>query len=524
MVVEELVSKLGLEVDSTALATLEKFRSAVVGGLSAMSVAAVGVGAAFLGMVHSVASAGDQIQNVAEKLGVSTDALQELKFAADQSDVTFESLTTGLKFLSKNAAEAAAGSKDAAASFAGIPLRNTNGTLKTADELLFSVTDRFNEIQDPIKQTELAMKLFGRSGVDLVPMLKQGTKGIEAFIEDAYDLGVVLDKDVIEASDRFDRQLKRLRDSFVGLRNEFAGPFVDDFADMMKAAADKVKTARNFVRDLSYAFRDAGQRMGGMAEMLKRAFDFFSSWFSESSIGRMFGLIKGFKVLEAVLIGLGVIFAVVAAQAIASWLAAAAPFILLGALIGFIVDDIYSFIKGNDSLIGRIQKWADAVGDPNEHPIVKFLRLSLALLLDFTDPAKWDRWKEAAGRAIDFVKEKLRVALGGKTDKELTTGRDENGFPTAPTPWEPAAGGMLDKLKRKFRPELFAPTLPGQDQTLPQDVHLQGPANYTPGPTINNHITINGSGLSGEELQSRIEDALSSSYSKALPAVSGGEK
>jgi len=529
MVVEELVTKLGLEVDSNALATLEKFRNAVVGGLSTMNIAAIGVAGAFLGMVHSVAAAGDAIANTAEKLGVSTTALQELKFAADQSDVTFDALATGLKFVSKNAAEAASGSEEAAKSFAGIAIRNANGQLKTADELLLSVTDRFTEIKDPIKQTDLAIKLFGRSGTELIPMLKQGRKGIEEFISDAYDLGVVLDKDVIEASDRFDRQLKRLRDSFIGLRNTFAGPFVGNFADLMKDAADEIKKARDFVRSLSLAFKDLGSRLGGMVGIVRNIAAAFKGWFQDTGAGKVLDLVKGFKILEAVMIGLGVIAAVTAAETIASWLAAAAPFILLGALIGFIVDDIYNFIKGNDSLIGRIQKWAEAVGPPNEHPIVKMLRTALALLMDLSNPKHWQNFKDAAGDAVDFISEKIRLALGGKKFVKNSRGiymPEDAEVPSTPEQGGVfGQGGLLDTLgfKRKGYEEAVSKGYIREangPQTAP-GIHLQAPpASFAPVTTIN----INGSHLSGEELQSRVEDALNASYSKALPAVSGGEQ
>ncbi len=391
MIVEELVSILGLEVGADALGTLAKFKETVSAGLSGLAgIGGIAAGA-FVGVVASVAHLGDEIVNTSEKLGIATGVLQELRYAADQSDVSFDSLTTGLKFLSKNAAEAASGNKDALETFAGISLHNADGKLKTADELLFAVTDRFNEIQDPIKQTNLAIKLFGRAGTEIVPMLKQGTKGLEAFIDDAHDLGVILDTETLQASDDFDRSMKRLTSSLLGLRNTLGAPFVRAFADGMNDAANKIKTFQPHIKRLVVAIQDMWSRFKGVLGVIKalgaKLAEFF---FKGNLLGAIVDATEGLRIFEAVVIGLGAVMIATAVSAAASWILALAPFILIAAVIGFILDDLNVFLEGGDSMLGRIIKWGDAVGDPNEHPVVQLLRKATAILFDLSDPKKWD--------------------------------------------------------------------------------------------------------------------------------------
>jgi hypothetical protein len=179
-------------------------------------------------------------------------------------------------------------------------------------------------------------------------------------------------------------------------------------------------------------------------------------------------------------------------------------------------------------MIGRLQKWAEAIGDPNEHPVVKFLRSALALLLNLTDPAHWENFKKAAGDAVDFVSEKIRVALGGRRFTKNDQGYLVPEGGEAPSTPEQGGvfgqGGLLDQLGL-HRGGYESAVSRGLVKPIPAGT---GGANFTPGAggtaTVTNNITINGSGLSAEQLQSTVEDALNASYSKALPAVSGGEK
>ena len=517
MIVEELVTRLGIEVDTGALAVLEKFRSGVSNALMGLAAVAAGVGTAFVGAVSHAAHAADEMGDLAEKLGVNAEALQELRVAAELSDVSFESLTTGMKFLAKNAAEAAHGSAEAADAFKGIVTKDAKGQLLTADALLMNVAKRFESIKDPAEKMRLAMKLGGRGGAELIPMLNRGAEGIAAFRKEAQEMGVVFGQEALEQADEFGRELVRVKFAMKGLRNTFAVPFFKVFVNGVKLLVSVLKQLRPAITDISKGFADAGARMasvfGGIARtitVIRNASGVFGDWLSH-----IFGGVQWIKVLEATLIGLGVVFVATAAAAIGAWLAAAAPFILLSALIGFIVDDIRAFIQGGDSVIGRIQKWADAVGDPNEHPIVKMLRKSVSLMMDFTDEKHWRDWEDTI---IEIIKRIVGMLPGGsflanavtkgievrnKVEDYLYESRDSSparNF-TAGSPYGLMRGGGY-----------FRSSAPAPETT--NNVH-----HNTPNVTNNFVMQVT---HSVEETQQAIDRALSSHYSNAMPATSGG--
>lgn len=394
-VVEELVSVLGLEIGDNALSTLSKFRAAVTQGLAGVGGIVAALGAAFAGTVVSVANLGLEIDTTSRKLGMGTDALQEYRYAADVTNVGIESLMTAMKFLSKNAAEGGDASKRILDGFNGIAMHDAKGNLKTAEVLFEDLADKIAATKDPIEQVKLAMHaLHGQSGTEVLPLLKLGKKGIQDLREEAEALGYVLDKKTIESSKRFHVSLTRLKYALMGVRNEAGTPFIDDFSDAFDWMTERVRSAREWVQGFTKDIRDLGQRFGRVGETIKKTFSEIRKFVEWASLDKIAGAIDWIKLFEAALIGVATVATVSAAATAAAWVLAAAPFIILATLIGLIADELAHFATGGDSYLGDLVKWANEF-NPEDSNVIKFFRTAIALLLDFTDPAKWARARDA---------------------------------------------------------------------------------------------------------------------------------
>lgn len=537
-VVEELVSVLGLEIGSDAMATLAKFQATVSQGLAGLATMGGVAAAAFTGIVASVAHAGDAIGNMAEQLGVGTDQLQELKYAADQSDVSFDTLTTSMKLLSKNAYEAATGSKEALESFAGIGLHDAGtGKLKTADQLLMSVVDRFQGIKDPIKQTNLALKIFGRGGMAMIPMLKAGGEELRAFMQDAHDLGYVLDKETIEASDRFDKSFKRLRSSLEGVRNKLGAPFVDGFARAMFALSEVIrKNVLPFVeKRLVPALQEAGRRFGYLIDVvadLGRELSSVGAQFMDNPLVKaimdLIGLVFDMDSLKAAIIGLGVVLIGTGLAAAASWLLAVAPFVLLAVLIGLIVDDIRAFVQGQDSVIGRLEKWGKAF-DPSDSPVIRFFKAAIALLFDFTDPAKWSKFGSAAVDAVKYIGKAIKdyitdSAVGRFLSKAAAFIEDPLG-PERRASAKQFISDAVNPFPPGGPPQAFGSFRPGfTGGAASPDASTPIPPNASVSPAISQSIEVNvhGTNMTPAEVKTIVKEAVDDSNRDTYHAVGAG--
>ncbi|WP_337186578.1 hypothetical protein [Phenylobacterium sp.] len=201
------------------LAKVAGFTGAAIG--AGLAAAAVGLSAAVKGSID----AADQMDEMAQKVGVGVEGLSRLKYAAEISGVSMDTLSTGLKRLSAGMMEAATtGTGKAAGALArlGVEVRDASGALRDSDAVLVDVAERFSIMQDGANKTALAMSLFGKSGADMIPFLNEGADGIARLRAEADDLGITLSAEAAASAGKFNENLDRLKAVGGGLTNQLA--------------------------------------------------------------------------------------------------------------------------------------------------------------------------------------------------------------------------------------------------------------------------------------------------------------
>lgn len=212
------------------------------------TIAALGVGVglgALVGNLRSVAEEADKIGKAAQKVGITTEALSALRHAADLSDVSFEALTTGLVRLSKNMSDAAMGTGDAKDAFAALKINveRAGGGLKGTDEILAELADKFAEMEDSTGKTALAVKIFGRAGADLIPLLNAGSAGLADMHAEAERLGIIIDSKTAKAAEEFNDNMTRLSRTLDGMKISLFAPIIEQLATLTTEMLDAAKTA-----------------------------------------------------------------------------------------------------------------------------------------------------------------------------------------------------------------------------------------------------------------------------------------
>ncbi len=201
----EISAKIGLEVDSSGL---ESFNHRLEGMHRSLEIVAGAeilkglfeIGEKFSGM-------GEELETAAASAGITVEAFEQLGFAAAQSGVGQQKLGMSLGQLSRQIEAAREGSDGAAETFGkiGISPEQLAG-FANSEEALKAVADRIQQIQDPIKRTQAAMKLFGRGGAQMVRFLAQGSEGITEDMQKASAMGAVVTAEQVE-------QLAQLEDA-----------------------------------------------------------------------------------------------------------------------------------------------------------------------------------------------------------------------------------------------------------------------------------------------------------------------
>jgi len=207
----EFVSGLGM-----ANTKLDKFASSVKTGLA---VAATAAAAALVASVKHAADFADEIGKAAIKVGVTTEQLSALKFAADLSDVSFETLQGGMKRLSIKMLDVAEGNKEAIETFKslGLSVFDANGKLKNVADFMPELADKFQQMESGATRTALAVKVFSKAGAELLPLLVEGSSGLKKSADEAARFGKIISTDAAVQAQEFNDNLTRISAASEGL-------------------------------------------------------------------------------------------------------------------------------------------------------------------------------------------------------------------------------------------------------------------------------------------------------------------
>lgn len=179
-------------------------------------------GAALISFARQAFNAADAIGDAAERAGIAVETFSRLKFAAEQNDVEFGALTTGIRKFQVELSKAADGGTAASGVFAQIGLNAQKLKGLALEQQLGAIADAFTKIQSPADRVRVATELFGKTGSQLGPLLAQGSAGIAKLAAEADRLGITMSGTTAAGVDQADKAIKRLKATLEGFAARFA--------------------------------------------------------------------------------------------------------------------------------------------------------------------------------------------------------------------------------------------------------------------------------------------------------------
>jgi len=235
----------------------------------AMAIAGTAVVGALGAMIVKAARYGDEMVEISQKVGINVTTLSSYKLAADKTGTSIDGMARGLKFLSANIVEASNGTGDGARIFKalGISVTDATGKLRSTDDVLADVAQAFSGLEGGAVKTTTAVKLFGRSGMEMIPFLNLGADGIKKEREEAERLGLVLSGPAAEAQHEFSHQLTALKDGVQGVAITIGTiliPVVKSVVDSMVNLAAGITAAVKAHPELVKVLGSAGLALGSV--------------------------------------------------------------------------------------------------------------------------------------------------------------------------------------------------------------------------------------------------------------------
>lgn len=219
------------------------------------------------------------IVDVADKVGLSTSALQEYRFTAGQVGVAQSALDMGMQRFSRRVAEVAQGQGELKGTLEqyNIAVRDSNGNLRSNEAILNDLADAISGAESEQEQLRIAFKAFDSEGAALVNMLRGGSVELERYRQQARDLGLVLDEDLVRNAERTSDQLDILG-KIISVNVMQAvlqlSPLVQALSeqigeDLNKAIHNTDRSSIDFGKDTVDALRAAAEVVGIFADGMR---------------------------------------------------------------------------------------------------------------------------------------------------------------------------------------------------------------------------------------------------------------
>ena len=226
-------------------------------GVAIASAAAV-AGAAIFSSATSAAAAADNIDKMSQKIGISREAYQELDFICSQSGMSVDKLQAGVKSLTAAMDGARDGTQSNVEEFEklGVVVTNADGSFRSQEDVLWDTLSALQGMTDQTEKARLASELFGKSGTELMPLLNGASGSIEEMKQQAHDLGLVLNDELITNGVNLTDSLDQTKRAFQSIAVNIGGAFMPIIEQLSDAVQEFVPTIQDMLSGLTPVIQD----------------------------------------------------------------------------------------------------------------------------------------------------------------------------------------------------------------------------------------------------------------------------
>lgn len=204
--------------------------------VGATAIAAVGTAAAaattaLVKQAGEVASYGDNIDKASQKLGISAEAYQEWDAVLQHSGTSIDSMGIGMKTL---ATAAASGVEE----FQKLGISQKEAASMSREELFSRTITALQNVTNENERAQLAQKLFGRSAMELGPLLNTSAADTQAMKDRVHELGGVMSNEAVKAAAAYQDNLQDMTTAMDGVKRNIVSEFIPGLSSLMAAFTD----------------------------------------------------------------------------------------------------------------------------------------------------------------------------------------------------------------------------------------------------------------------------------------------
>lgn len=226
----------GAESDATSIGGKIGGVLGKIGGGVGIAVGAVATGVtalsgALVDGVTDLASYGDNIDKMSQKMGISAEAYQEWDAVMQHSGTSMETLKASMKTM----ANAVENNNEA---FAQLGITEEQLATMSQEDIFSSVITGLQNMEEGTERTYIAGQLLGRGATELGALLNTSAEETQAMKDRVHELGGVLSDEAVKASASFQDQLQDMQTAQQSLSRNMLSDFLPSITTVMGGLTD----------------------------------------------------------------------------------------------------------------------------------------------------------------------------------------------------------------------------------------------------------------------------------------------
>ena len=217
MNVFELMAKISIDTSgyTKSLDTAKKAAGTVakvgVAAFAAVGTAAVGAGVKLVKETANVASYGDNIDKMSQKMGISAKAYQEWDAVMQHSGTSIDALKPSMKTMANQA-------QQGAEEFQKLGISQEEVKNLSQEDLFGRVIEGLQNMEEGTERTAIASKLLGRGATELGALLNTSAEDTQKMKDRVNELGGVMSDEAVKAAAKYQDQLQDMNTAIDGLK------------------------------------------------------------------------------------------------------------------------------------------------------------------------------------------------------------------------------------------------------------------------------------------------------------------
>lgn len=204
----------------------------MVTSLHAVTSMAAGVISSVTSITKAVTGYILEVDKISKQTGIAVEKVSALRYAAEQSSVSFENVAAGMKTFYDQIGAASLLDAGAQEKLAAVGINWQDFAGLAPEEMYLKLADHISKITDETQRLRAANEAMGEDGIQSMELLMKGAEGLKAAMKEAAESGAIVTAEQVAQAKELEQTFAKLQTSLMGIGVQLI-PMMDSVAEVL---------------------------------------------------------------------------------------------------------------------------------------------------------------------------------------------------------------------------------------------------------------------------------------------------